>query len=198
MVAKLNLPINVLMPPGNVYKIILAFSSDSWSRYFLSGNETNGKKLKPVITNLHLKLRTYRLLSLEARLEAESHLRTRGYRIPYNTITTEKFPMNKGRKTYETVMVNGGKPFLYAFVAITTYEAEVGTINRNPYEFLIKKINQNGKNSLLRITATQGQKELNKTWRREGGGDEAENILTDYLRNHELAGTWNTQQKTLY
>ena len=39
---------------------------------------------------------------------------------------------------------------------------------------------------------------MNKTWRREGGGDEAENILINYLRNHELAGTWNSQQKALY
>ena len=48
----------------------------------------------------------------------------------------------------------------------------------------------------MRVTAYQGQRELNRSWRKEGGGDEDENLLTNFLRNHELAGTW--KQKGLF
>ena len=152
------------------------------------------------MTSAYLKIRTYSVQDTRSKLYLDRQFRNVGFYIPYNSIQTDRFNMPLGSKSYKSVLINGGKPFLYAFCAVTTADAASGSLSLNPFEFLIKRVNTDHSNTLLNIIATQGQKELNKGYERrsDSGHAEAESYFTDWLRVLELAGVYNDTQKSYY
>ena len=199
-VVKLNLPFKTLMPGGNVYKIETIYGSDNWEYYLLSDNVEEAKKLRPVVTSAYLKIRTYSVQDTRSKLNLERQFWNVGFYLPYNSIHTDRFHMPAGSKSYKSVLINGGKLFLYGFCAVTTADAASGSVSQNPFEFLVKHINEDGTNTLLNIIAIQGQRELNKGYERrsDSGHAEGESYYTDWLRVLELAGVYNDTQKSYY
>jgi len=201
MIAPLIMPFMAPLPYGNVYNIQLIYASDSWEHYFLSDSEPKGKLLKPFVSNLHLKIKTYDLTNTSASLEMERKFLSDGFTFHYNSVRTDRFLMVAGNKSYKTIIQNEGNPFMYAFVAVLTTEAVQGNIKSNPFEYRIKGFNANGTNALVSIIASQNQKELSKGFPRRSdaaGAKGARAILVDYWRTAELTKVFAGQPGQVY
>ena len=64
-----------MVPTSGVYgRLTLVYSSDNWDHYFIAADESSGKKLKPHVSNLALRIRIYCMDKNDAALELEIFL----------------------------------------------------------------------------------------------------------------------------
>ena len=111
-------------------------------------------------------MKTYMVENQSASLELERKIQSHGYYYDYNTIKTSRFLMQVGNKTYSTIIVNQGRPFLFAFVTLSLSQVVEGKLYLNPHKYLITGFNDDSSNKVTNIIAQQGQRELDKRWNR--------------------------------
>jgi len=177
----------------------LTYSSDSWDQYFIAAVKAEGETLKPYLTNLFLRVKTYNVEQSSAALELERKFNKVGINYAYNAIRTDRFLMTKGNKTYKTSIVNGGDPFLFAFVSLCYSDAVEGNVTLNPFEALVKHVDGPGDENcaLAHITAWQGDRELNRFYPKHQATDH-QPTLADYMRTAELAKVNCPLQRSYY
>lgn len=188
----MRLPLNRMLPgAGSIFQIEMTYSSNNWQHYIMANKSEEGKRLKPWMTNLYLTIKTYVVDSPSAALQMERRLRQSGIIFHYNTLRTDRFLLQAGSKTYKTLLINQGEPFLYAFVTLSTADAVEGDVTKNPFEYLLTKINRDKTNDVTSIVAKQNQKELNSYTLKN-------TLRTDYSRTARLARVYGPQQKSYY
>ena len=177
----MRLPLNRMLPgAGSIFQIEMTYSSNNWQHYIMADKSEEGKRLKPWMTNLYLTIKTYVVDSPSAALQMERRLRQSGIIFHYNTLRTDRFLLQGGSKTYKTLLINQGEPFLYAFLTLSTAGAVEGDVTKNPFEYLLTKINIDKTNDVTSIVAKQNQKELNSYTLKN-------TLRADYSRTARLA-----------
>jgi len=193
-----------MVPAAGVYaKLTLVYSSDNWDHYFIAAKPAEGKTLKPHLSNLLLRIKTYHLDNNQAALETERRFLKTGLNYQYNYTRVDRFLMTAGNKVYKTNLINQGDNFLTALVTISYSQAADGDVTLNPFEFLIQNVNgwkgtvPDTGNMLQKMVLKQGEKQLNKVFPSKEIGGDVQN-LDGYLRNCRLCGVLSPEQRSYY
>ena len=131
-----------MVPTAGVYaKLTLVYSSDNWDHYIIAAKKEEGINLKPHLSNLLLRIKTYNMDNNQCALETERKFLKSGLTYEYNYLRTDRFLMTAGNKVYKTNLVNQGDNFVTAFVSIMYSKAAEGDVTLNPFKYLIRNVN---------------------------------------------------------
>ena len=120
---------NKMVPTAGVYaKLTLVYSSDNWDHYIVAAKKEEGINLKPHLSNLLLRVKTYHLDNNQCALETERKFLKSGLTYEYNYLRIDRFLMTAGNKVYKTNLVNQGDNFVTAFVSIMYSKAAEGDV----------------------------------------------------------------------